>query len=39
MNNSVYGKTMGNLRKAVQVRLVNNTKGYKNIKFMKLNQF
>ena len=29
MNNSVYGKTMKNLRKIVKVRLVNNAKDYK----------
>ena len=28
MNNSVYGKTMGNLRKRINVRLVNNAKNY-----------
>ena len=30
MNNSIYGKTMENLRKLVKVRLVNNAK-YKNM--------
>ena len=29
MNNSVYGKTMKNLRKRVRVRSVNNAKDYK----------
>ena len=29
MNNSVYGKTMANLRKRIKFRLVNNAKGYK----------
>ena len=29
MNDSVYGKTMENLRKRIKVRLVNNTKVYK----------
>ena len=28
MNNSIYGKTMGNLRKRIKARLVNNAKGY-----------
>ena len=32
MNNSVYGKTMKNLRKRVKFRLVNNAKVHKNIK-------
>ena len=29
MNNSIYGKTMENLRKKIKVRLVNNEKDYK----------
>ena len=29
MNDSVYGKTMENLRKRIKFRLVNNAKGYK----------
>ena len=29
MNNSVYGKTMGNLRKRINVRLISNAKDYK----------
>ena len=29
MNDSVYSKTMGNLRKRIKVRLVNNAKDYK----------
>ena len=29
MINSVYGKTMGNLRKIIKVRLVNNDRDYK----------
>ena len=32
MNNSVYGRTMENLRKRINVRLVNNTKHYKKYK-------
>ena len=28
MINSVYGKTMENLRKGIKVKLVHNTKGY-----------
>ena len=28
LNNSVYGKTIENLRKRINVRLVNNAKGY-----------
>ena len=28
MDNSVYGKTMENLRKRIKVRLVNNAKNY-----------
>ena len=31
MNNSVYGKTMNNLRKKEKVRLVNYAKVYKNV--------
>ena len=31
MNNSVYGKTMENLRKRIIFRLVNNAKDYKNM--------
>ena len=30
MSNSVYGKKMENLRKRMNVRLVNNSKDYKN---------
>ena len=29
MNNSVYGKTMENLRKRINVRLINNANDYK----------
>ena len=29
MNNSFYGKAMGNLRERVKVRLVNSAKDYK----------
>ena len=32
MNNSVYGRTMENLRKRINVRLVNNAKDYKKYK-------
>ena len=31
MINSVYGETMENLRKRINVRLVNSAKDYKNI--------
>ena len=31
MINSIYGKTMENLRKRINVRLVNNTKDCKNM--------
>ena len=31
MNNSVYGKTMENLKKRLKVRLVNDAKNYKNM--------
>ena len=31
MINSVYGKTIGNLRKRINVRLVNNAKNYRKI--------
>ena len=48
MINSVYGKTTENLRKRINVRLVNNAKGFLKytsrrmkimLLFMKLNQF
>ena len=45
MINSVYGKTIENLRKRINVRLVNNAKDFLNylikimLLFMKLNQF
>ena len=48
MINSVYGKTMENLRKRINVRLVNNAKDflkytskptYITLLFMKLNRF
>ena len=32
MNNSIFGKTMGNLRKKISVRLINNSKDY--VKFV-----
>ena len=31
MINSVYDKTIENLRKIIKIRLVNNTKDYKNM--------
>ena len=31
MVSSIYGKTMENLRKRINVRLVNNSKDYKNM--------
>ena len=31
MNNSTFGKTMENLRKIVNVRLINNAENYKKI--------
>ena len=31
MNNSTFGKTMGNLRERIKVRLVNNAGDYKNM--------
>ena len=31
MNNSIYGRTMENLRKTANIRLVNNAKDYKKI--------
>ena len=37
MNGSAYGKTMDNLRKRINVRLVKNTKGYLKISNMLAN--
>ena len=31
MKNSIFGRTMENLRKRIKIRLVNNAKGYKNM--------
>ena len=38
MNGSAYGKTMDNLRKRINIRLVKNTKGYLKISNMLANQ-
>ena len=38
MNDSAYGKTIDNLRKRINVRLVKNTKGYLKISNMLANQ-
>ena len=37
MNNSIYGKTMENLRKMINVRLVNNSRDYR--KYVKKQNF
>ena len=37
MNNSIYGKTMENLRKIINVRLVNNSRDYR--KYVKKQNF